>query len=93
MWSAPTTREILFVSALWITLLILFQAPDRITNSIAAVPFGFNITSQTNANVDSVPVLKSYKTRLSWGDKRVPKTKLLAHVPGMLCLAPLLDFA
>ncbi|KAF4571671.1 Glycosyltransferase 61 catalytic domain-containing protein [Pleurotus pulmonarius] len=82
MWSAPTTREILFVSALWIALLVFFQAPDRITNSIAAVPFGFNITSQTNAEVDSAPLSKAYRTRLSWGNKRVPKTKLLAHVPG-----------
>jgi hypothetical protein len=81
MYQAPTRRELLLVLLLFIALLtfssryISYKTVSHI--DISSVWHDVPPTPKTHG----VPTLPS-DTRLSWRTSKVPRTKIIAHVPG-----------
>ena len=82
---APTQRELLLVSLLFIALLT--YSSTRLSNQGLA---RIDLSSVWHEiprppKPSGVPNLPS-DTRLSWGTSKVPRTRIIAHVPGMCVL-------
>ena len=82
---APTQRELLLVSLLFIALLTF--SSTRLSNQGLT---RIDLSSVWNEiprppKHSGIPTLPSV-TRLSWGTSKVPRTRIIAHVPGELVL-------
>jgi len=83
---APTQRELLLVSLLFIALLTF--SSTRISNQGLT---RIDLSSVWNEvprppKLSGIPTLPT-DTRLSWGTSKVPRTRIIAHVPGNYVLA------
>lgn len=77
----PTQREFLLVSLLFIALLT--YSSTRLSNQgIARIDLS-SVWHETPRPLkpSGIPTLPSV-TRLSWGTSKVPRTRIIAHVPG-----------
>jgi hypothetical protein len=81
MFKAPTRRELLLVIILFIALLT-FSSRYISYNTVSPVDLSsvWNDVPPT-PKIDGIPTLPS-DTRLSWRTSKVPRTKIIAHVPG-----------
>jgi hypothetical protein len=82
---APTQRELLLVSLLFIALLT-FSSTRLSNQGLTRIDLSsvWHETPQP-PKPSGIPTLPSV-TRLSWGTSKVPRTRIVAHVPGMCVL-------
>ncbi|KAL0960850.1 hypothetical protein HGRIS_005866 [Hohenbuehelia grisea] len=81
---APTGREIVLLTTLWLFILFIFHASPQL-DSFSPLPFIYNRTATVpfDRPQSKRPVPQLYNTHHTWGSsKRVPATQVLAHVPG-----------
>lgn len=78
---APTQRELLLVSLLFIALLT-FSSTRLSNQGLTRIDLS-SVWHDTPRppKPSGIPTLPS-DTRLSWGTSKVPKTRIIAHVPG-----------
>ena len=78
---APTQRELLLVSLLFIALLT-FSSTRLSNQGLTRIDLSsvWNDTPRP-PKPSGIPTLPS-DTRLSWGTSKVPRTRIIAHVPG-----------
>lgn len=84
---APTQREILLVSLLFIALLT-FSSTRLSNQGLSRIDLS-SVWHETPRppKPSGIPTLPS-DTRLSWGTSKVPRTRIIAHVPGKCVLDP-----
>jgi hypothetical protein len=82
---APTQRELLLVALLFIALLT-FSSTRLSNQGITRIDLS-SVWHETPRppKPSGIPTLPS-DTRLSWGTSKVPRTRIIAHVPGVCVL-------